>query len=227
MKMNKVRSQSRTTQVDTVSKQIIEAYKKSVNGEDQHLAPLMITLVDLTEEMAIALAKKVTENTLEEGDTKRDSAAQGVYHLLKGFLYHPAPKVVNAAQKLLDLFGDTGIDLIRESYSVESSLLDTLIAKLTDESMAEFVTVLPGISQLITDLVEAQEEFSVALVEYETNKGAAKTVLNASSVKRKILMQINNKIVIYLRAMAVVAEDQFGDFCRTVSEIIDTHNRVV
>jgi len=227
MKMKKVRSQSRTTEVDTVTKQLIEAYKMSVHGEDQHLAPLMATLIDHSEEMETALAKTVTVNSLEEGDEKRDSATQGLYHLLKGFLHHPAPKIVEAAQKILDLFGDEGVNLVRVSYSVESSLLDTLIAKLTDESMAQYISVLPGVSQLIDDLVEAQNEFATAFIAYETTKGAEKTVVTASVVKREILNQINNKIVIYLRAMAVVAEEQFGDFCRTVSGIIDTHNRSV
>ncbi len=38
---------------------------------------------------------------------------------------------------------------------------------------------------------------------------------------------VNNKIVIYLRAMEIVYEPTYGAFARTIAEIIDDNNEIV
>ena len=38
---------------------------------------------------------------------------------------------------------------------------------------------------------------------------------------------INDKLVVYLRAMIQVDESTYGDFTRTIAEIIDDNNEVV
>ncbi len=227
MKLNKVKSQSRTTDVDSVAKQIIGLYEASTVTTDAHLAPMMEELRAHSESIAGAINKATTENDLEERDDRRDDAIRNFYYLVRGFLHHPSPEVSEAAQIVLNIFDGFGLDIVREGYSVESSLIDSLGAQLSEEAVLPSIALLPGVSQLVETIVFTQKEFADAYLAFNAQKTKAETIVSASTVKKSILAVINGKIVVYLRAMSIVAEHQFGDFCRMLATIIDTNNGTV
>jgi len=49
----------------------------------------------------------------------------------------------------------------------------------------------------------------------------------AKCLKRKIVETVNNQLVVYMRAMSQVNEAVYGDFARTLAEIIADNNEVV
>ena len=50
---------------------------------------------------------------------------------------------------------------------------------------------------------------------------------NATALKKDVIEIINDKIVIYLRAMEIVVPDTYGNFARTIAQIIADNNEVV
>lgn len=80
---------------------------------------------------------------------------------------------------------------------------------------------------MVTELRSAQTAFEAAKVVYEEEKAKEGTGSNASGVKKEVLAIINDKLVVYLRAMVQVDEAKYGDFTRTVAGIIDDNNVIV
>lgn len=91
----------------------------------------------------------------------------------------------------------------------------------------EAIALLPGCADVITALQTTQNDFEAARIVYEQEKAEESTQANASEVKAEVLAMINDKIVIYLRAMEVVDEPAYGAFARTVATIIADNNEVV
>ncbi len=73
----------------------------------------------------------------------------------------------------------------------------------------------------------AQTDFEQARIVYETEKAKEGMVENATLVKKYVLTILNDKIVIYLRAMEQAIPETFGVFAGTVAEIIATTNEQV
>ncbi len=221
MAISKIQN-GKVSQIDTMIKQFITVYEQSDVQDDLFLPELVGELKQLSTEMTAALTRGDAESVLEDKDNDRDGAAQGLYHLLKGATYHPDATIKNAAEAILKIFD---IDMVRMAYGAESSMLDTLLENINSDKMRPLADSIPGAMPLITAVAETQKAFAEASVLYESEKGEIKSVAAPSAVKKKILAQFNKKIVIYLRAMEVVANDKYGSFCRTTAEMIATCNR--
>ncbi len=50
---------------------------------------------------------------------------------------------------------------------------------------------------------------------------------NATTIKKEVVNIINNNLVVYLRAMEQVDEPTYGNFARTIAQIIANNNEVV
>ncbi len=73
----------------------------------------------------------------------------------------------------------------------------------------------------------AQTTFEQARIVYETEKAKEGMVENASLVKKEVADILNNKIVVYLRAMEQVDPAKFGVFTNTCAQIIADNNEQV
>jgi hypothetical protein len=114
-----------------------------------------------------------------------------------------------------------------ESYSTESSLINSLLGDLAKPDMQEPVAAVSGCAELIAVLQTAQEAFEQARVAYEEEKAQEGTETNATTLKKEVIDVINNRLVVYLDAMMLVDEATYGAFGRTVAEIIDATNEMV
>ncbi len=52
-------------------------------------------------------------------------------------------------------------------------------------------------------------------------------IKNATIIKKEVVTVINKKIVVYLRAMFQVNELTYGNFARTIAQIITDNNEAV
>ena len=80
---------------------------------------------------------------------------------------------------------------------------------------------------MITALQSAQAEFEAARIACEAEKAKESTEQNATTVKKAVVRIINERIVVYLRAMEIVDETAYGAFARTIAQIIADNNEVV
>jgi hypothetical protein len=149
------------------------------------------------------------------------------HDLVQGFSHHPTQNIKEAAQLLMNLFDNYGLAMVGESYSTESSLVSSLLLDLAKPKFQEAIALLSGCAELIAELQLAQTDFEQARITYEAEKAQEGMVDNATIVKKEVLAILNDKIVVYLRAMGQVNPATFGVFTSICAQIIDDNNEQV
>ncbi len=227
MKLHKLESRSRITEVDTTTKSIYSAFQKSGLTEDHHLAKMMKELHELSLIMTGAIGAVETESTLDESDALRDEDIRSLFYFVKGQCSHPSKQIKASAQVVWGLLDSFGISIVSEGYAIQTSLESSLLQKLTEPSMVAHIAKVPGVDTLIQAVQSSNNNFAERELIYKKAKAASSVTVTATEIKKDILPLINNKLVVYLRAMAVVEEETFGEFTRVVGQLIDDTNRNV
>lgn len=225
--IEKLISQSRTTEVDAVSDQMIGAYQQSDLGRDAHLAEMFTALGDSSARLTAAVNRTKAESELEQKDEVRDNKLRAFYYLTNGYLYHPDPAVQNAAGEVMKITDKYGLAVTAENYSAESSLITSLLGDVADPSLQPSVSALSGCAELIAALQAAQTDFEQTRLAWEAEKASESTQENATAVKNEVVELINEKLVVYLSAMELVDGASYGNLARTVAQIISDNNEVV
>ncbi|WP_167619702.1 DUF6261 family protein [Maribellus sediminis] len=220
-------SKSRVTEVDAVSMRMIGAYQTTSLSTDTHLSEMFIDLESFSAALTAAIKRSKAESDLEEKDEARDQPLRSLSYLLVGYLHHPDQAVQAAAELVDDVFEKYGLRIIHESYASESSLIASLLDDLSKPKIQDAIALLPGCADTVAALQTAQVAFEAARIAYEQEKAEESTQANATKMKADVLSLINDKIVVYLRAMELVDEPAYGAFARTVATIIAENNEVV
>jgi len=119
------------------------------------------------------------------------------------------------------------MNLVNESYATESSLIDSLLLEFGKADLQASIALLPGLSQLIDELSTIEAEFEEAQLAFQTEKATNGNKESATEIKKELLTVINEKLVVYLRAMVMVDETKYGAFVGVVSQIIDDMNVII
>lgn len=225
--IDKIMTTSRVTEIDAASMRMLGAYQTTSMSSDQHLSAMFSTLESLSASLTSAINRGKSESDLEEKDEARDTQLRALYYLIMGFLHHPDPAVMQAAQTVDKVFERYGLRIIDKSYATESSLLASLIDDLEKQKIQDAIALLPGCAEVITALQTAQVEFESSRIAYEQDKAQESTQANATELKHKVTTLINDKIVVYLRAMELVDVETYGAFARTIAIIIAENNETV
>jgi len=225
--MEKLIYQSRTTEVDAVSDRMIGAYQKSGLDSDVHLAEIFTGLGDASARLKAAVKRTKAESELEQKDEVRDDKVRALFYLVNGLVYHPDPNVKNAAMKVKKVMDKYGLSMAGENYSTESSLITSLLGDLANPALQTSVAAFSGCGELITALQAAQTDFEQARIAWEAEKAKEGTQGNATAIKSEVIEIVNEKLVVYMRAMELVDEETYGIFARTIGQIISDNNDVV
>ena len=222
--LNKLNAGSRTTEVNAVSNDIIFEFDKNDWTADAHLTNIFNLLKAKNAILSRAINRIKAESALEEKDEVRDEKVRAVYYLIFGFMHHPDLEIKTAAKTLDNVFEHYGLEITGKSYSVESSLIDSLLLEFGDANLQLPISKLPGLSLLISELTGAQLEFQEASNDFDTERAEEGTQESATKVKKEVVGVINDKVVIYLRAMIQVNEPTYGELTRTIAQIIENNN---
>lgn len=225
--LEKLSFSSRTTEVGAALTRMINAYNNTSLNSDPHLAELFTGLTSDSTRLTQSINRAKAISQLDEKDELRDDKIRSLYYLLQGFSHHPDQTIKDAAVQLLAVFDRYGLSVIRESYATESALVNSLLTDLADVALEPSITALSGCAELIAELKAAQEDFENIRTAYETEKGSESTLESATVIKKEVVRTINNQLVVYLRAMQMVNDATYGDFTRTIGEIIDDNNETV
>lgn len=218
---------SRVTEVDAGSERMIGAFQISGLDTDPHLSLMFSTLGPLSVKLSTAINHIKPDSTLEEADEDRDTKGRSLFYLVNGLCYHPSKRIKEAALKVMAVLNQFGLSMFSENYAVETSLISSLLIELAKTEMQEAIAVLPGCADMITQLQASQDYFKQTRIAWEQEKAEDGTHKNASEIKAEVLELINDKIVVYMRAMEVVIPETHGAFARTLAEIIEDNNEVV
>ncbi|WP_157493554.1 DUF6261 family protein [Draconibacterium sediminis] len=220
-------STSRVTEVDAVSMRMLGAYQTTSLNTDQHLSAMFTGLESLSAALTAAINRGKAESDLEEKDEARDTQIRALYYVVMGFLHHPDAAIRQAAETVDKVFAKYGVSITGESYATESSLISSLLNDLSVQKIKDAIAILPGCADVITALQAAQQAFEAARITYEQEKAEESTQASATKQKPELVALINEKIVVYLRAMEVVDVETYGAFARTIATIIAENNEVV
>ncbi|MBU0475574.1 MAG: hypothetical protein KKF62_15605 [Bacteroidetes bacterium] len=225
--LNKLTSISRTTEVNSVVSRIIFEYEKTEWSSDTHLTGVFNLLKGKNEILTDSINRIKANSNLKEKDKIRDEKVRSVHYLILGFMHSPDLAIKSAAQEVYKMYEHFGLGIINQSYATASSLIHALLLEFSNASLQPSIVALPGLSQLIEELTTAQSEFDAASVIYDEEKAAEGTKENASKIKKEVLSLVNDKLVVYLRAMIQVDEAKYGELTRTIAQTIDDNNIAV
>ena len=206
---------------------MVTGYEKNPVSDDPYLAGVMSDLKFESGSLTMAVKRMKAESQLEEADAKRDAGVRAINYLIRGYAYHPDKNVNEAAIKAGEIFDHYGMEIIKESYAVESSLIDSMLEDFAKPEMQTVIDTLTGLRQLIDELNTSQEEFEAASLTYEQEKSVEGNLESATKIKKKVVSIINDKIVVYLNGMCLANLEKYGEFARIAAQLIDDNNSAV
>ena len=227
VKLNKLVAKSRTTETGAATIRMIGVYNGNDWSSDKHLTSIFTELVSASQKLTTAVKHGKAESQLEELDEIRDEKIRAIHYLLTGLRHHPDTAVKTATQTVGKVYDKYGLSVANASYAVETSLINSLLEDLSATDLQASITALTGCKELIAELRTAQTNFEKARIQYEEEKAKERTKESASKIKDEVMRIINDKLVVYLRAMTQVDEAKYGDFARTIAVIIDENNETV
>lgn len=227
MIVKKITPRSKVSEIDSTIFTIIAAYENSNCNDDIYLTPLFTDLKVTSKTLSIAIKQLKVKSKLDGLDDIRDSDFRSLYYLVFGNIYSPQAEIREAAKMVFDIIGSGDLAVTEKSYTIESSLIGSMLKQLDSPSVKNAITALPDIKVLIDTLRVSQREFMEEELAFDAAKAEYTHTLHASDIKKDILEQFNGKILLYINGMAAVNELQYGAFARVTAQIIDDNNSAV
>ena len=223
----KLISQSRTTEVNTTADSMLLAYQKQSWETDTYMVGLFANLQTKSNELRTAIHCSKTESNLDEKDIVRDEKVKALHYLILGSTHHPNSDVKVAALNLKAVFSKYGVKITHDSYTIESSLIESLLEDFSAPEIQADIALVSGCTEVIASLQTDQNDFKTAHFVWEEEK--AQNGLNRCStdIKKEVVSIINNKIVLHLKAMQEANATVYGELAQTVSQIINDTNQAV
>jgi hypothetical protein len=225
--IEKVMSNSRATEVNDLVSRAVGAFKKTELGGDAYLTGIMTGLEAEVARLTAAIKRMKIESELEELDEVRDDKLRALFYLLLGLSHHPDAAIKAAATKVLAVLDHYGMAVLKESYASESSLINSMLVDLGKADLQDAIALCSGCAESIAAVQTAQDQFEATRIAYEEEKGEETTQENATDIKKQVVALINQKLVVYLRAMEQVDVETYGPFARTLTEMIGENNEAV
>lgn len=226
MRINKINRNIRVTDAADLAGKLHGELDKST-PEDVHVSTLRSEMSTVSIGLSGAINESKAMSALEDRDERRDMTYRSLLHIIKGFLLHPDATIREAAVHVNAVLENYGFDLINQNYSTESSLLDALIRDLADSETAAMVVVLPGIAAIVEQLKTDQQEFKAAEAEWHEARAEDGKTESASAFKQELVKLINNKLVIYLKAMQQMNPEPYQELITDIAMHIDRANTLV
>ncbi len=224
MNISTITAKSRVAEVATAGKKITAVFEASTLKEDTTIVGMIEELGALIAELTSVMHGVKPESILEESDERRDDVLRALFYLTRGLTFHPTPAVSNAAQKVFALLAHYGLSITRESYDIETALVNALLEGMSSEEMEEAAAALTGVEQLLANLQTTQQAFEAASLAYSQSKAEDKEQRSGTAIKKDVLKLINEKLLPYLEVMTMVNSAAFEPFATTVATLIDESN---
>ena len=226
--MYKLTKSARIVEIDHVSDQLIMLYEKtaSVKG-DAFLKNVFDEMKVLSEQITEAIRRDKAQSDLEDADNARDEIVSQLHYIIMGYVNMPIEALSKSGKALKEVFDKYGIKMTRESFAGESSLIESMLGDFAADALKGDVEALQGIPETLAALRSSQDAFSQAYLAYATAKAEDKAKTSASEIRRSLFDCINNRLVVYLNAMAMSNAATYGEFASVVSEEINKINALV
>ncbi len=220
-------ARSRNTEVDGTTTQIIQGFDTTTLNTDPTMELIFGELKPLSTQFSAAIRRMKEKSESKAYDENRDEKVDAYNYLLLSFSHHPDEQIKNAALYLLNIFNNYGLEIKEESYTRESSLINSLLADLAKTKAQNSIALVPQCDTYVAAFQQAQSDFESNRLSFEEAQGEEGTLENASAMKKEVVTLINKKVVPYLNVMAQINDTTYGPYARTVAEIIAANNEIV
>ena len=220
-------NRSRVSEIDGTARRIQSAYQNTALNSDAKLVQILTSLQSKSILLSEAINRIKAESRQMTFDEARDEKISGLYYLLMGFTHHYDENIKAAALRLLAIFEHYGLEMKSESYTVESSLIHSMLNDYAQPEAQNDVMAIPECSNFLAGLQSVQTEFESIRTSYEEIIAAEGALLNASTLKKEVVAIINKQFIPYLNVMAQLENAFYDAFARTIEEIISENNEVV
>lgn len=226
--LNNLNSASRVSEVGATALSLNGAFQNSSLSRETYLESKFSQLANESAHLAEAINRTKAESNLDPKRATRAYEARALSYLVKGYTFHPDPVIKAAAQQVDAVVGKYSLKALTDSsFATGTMQITSLLTDLADETLLPSITALSGVAEIITALQTAQADFEAAYVAFQEEKASEGALKNASEIKKNMLSIINNQLVAYLRVMVLSDEAGYGEFVRTVTQIIDETNETV
>lgn len=228
--MNKISTASRTTEISATAIRMLEVFRQHKvrqPEEEPYLDKVFAELEGLSERMTAAINKSRMVSVLETNDTSRDEAVRAMYYLIQSHLNSPDARTKSAAAAVNGVFQRYGVSIVRESYSTETALIESLLKDLGADELKEALASLLGLQQAVDNLRTLNAEFINSRVAYEKELAIVANAENATAVKREMIGLINGKLVVYLMAMNDAEPERYSTLAAEIAQVINTNNEAI
>lgn len=225
--IDKLSYNSRNTEASGSVMRIIGAYKLTTLNSDAILDAMLVELENESSLFITAINRVRSESTLEDKNDVRTDSLRAIHYLLTGFLYHPSKKIKSAAEAVNKVYATYGLAILEQGYASRSALIASLLKDFSAEALQANIALLSGLEALIEALQAAQNDFVQTRISFDSSKAEENTYATATDLKKRILEIVNDKLIVYMRAMELVDNEHYGAFARTIAEIIIDNNAQV
>lgn len=217
----------RTTEINGAADRIIMKYDEGDWSFDTHLTEYFNSLKEENAKLKTAINYSKAESDLEAKDELRDEGVRGINHMLAACLKFANVEMKTAAVNVDNVFKKYGVEIVKDSYVTESSLINSMLEDFSTSEMQAEIAKLPGLSILIAELTTAQNNFETARVAFETAMANEGTKESATKLKQAVGIIFNENIVGYLNVMAKLDAAKYKEFALAVGTIIkDTNEQI-
>lgn len=224
MVIQKLKGRSKNTEVDTALQLFITAYKEKDWSSDPHLTAIFESIINYSQKLTAAINRLKSESELEELDNIRDEKIRAFFNFIKGNIHHPNSTIKRASQALMEVLDIYTLKMVEESYPVESALVRSMLEQLREEKMEEQIGEIPGAEELLMEVTDTESAFDTAYFKVEQEKAELKLKESATEIKKDVIKVVNDSLVVYLRALVMVNENEYGKLTRTIAQVIEENN---
>jgi hypothetical protein len=225
-KINKVFNDIRVAEMADLTTNLLNEIDNAP-ANDVHLLALKELIQPLNNQLLTSINKDIAESDLDNHDAGRDGVYRSLLYLAKGYLHHPDAKIREAAMGVDTVIDKYGFDLVNEAYGAQSALTESFLEDMAKPEVASKVELLPGLKDLAIQLDNEQTKFKTAEAAWNNARSEGQLSKSATSVKRELLKAVNEKMVVYLRAMIQLNPEQYTNICSKTAILIDSANSIV
>lgn len=226
-KIQKIRLNTRISEVNGLVQQLIDEYKKSDYSSDSYLTMVYKQLSEQNTQLGIAIKRDSIESELAELDDVTDSIFTLLHGLVKGYTCHPDEAISGPAIQLFKMIDKYGLEVKSKSYREEYPLLSSMITDSKTEPYAACITTLVGCNVRFSQLETAVDNFNAKKHAYYGARDDRQELETASVIKKRLINLLYDDVTPYLYTMQKVNAALYSQLAQFTANRIAESNAIV
>lgn len=186
----------------------------------------MTDLEDLSKRINGAVKHNKTIASLEKYEAARETSIVAIANLAKAFNRLTDSTIQSAWTCVKPILDDFLPSISEGNQSSRTTLINVMLTRLAEPSVASSVATLPGLEQVLAELKAAQTDFVGKRLEYLKLVLQDKSEI-ATDLKDEIMTLVNERLIVHLEAMCKMQPAAYGEFATLVDALVSKCNERV